>query len=213
MRITHFGHACLYVETDDARILIDPGSFSSGFEDLRDLSAIAVTHQHADHVDADRFKDLVAANPDARLFVEPDTVTELGLDSDAAFAAASTATVGDVELAGMGGLHALNHDRVPQVGNVGLLLTSSGTTVFHPGDSYSETPDGVDVLALPLNAPWCKIQETLDFYRAVAPGVAIPIHDSLLSDLGKGMYVDHCQRFGPTDTSIERLAAGDTFDA
>ena len=52
MRITSLGHACLLVETGDQRILIDPGTFSPGFQDLTDLDAIVVTHQHADHVDA-----------------------------------------------------------------------------------------------------------------------------------------------------------------
>ena len=40
MQITHFGHSCVLVETATARLLFDPGSFSSGFEQLRDLTAV-----------------------------------------------------------------------------------------------------------------------------------------------------------------------------
>ena len=31
MRLTHFGHACLLVETGSARLLFDPGVLSDGF--------------------------------------------------------------------------------------------------------------------------------------------------------------------------------------
>jgi len=45
MRVTHLGHACLLVELADTRILIDPGSFSRGFDEVRDLDAIVITHR------------------------------------------------------------------------------------------------------------------------------------------------------------------------
>jgi len=40
MRITHLGHSCLLVEGGGVRILVDPGNFSSGFEELRGLDAV-----------------------------------------------------------------------------------------------------------------------------------------------------------------------------
>jgi hypothetical protein len=43
VRVTHFGHACVLVETDRARILFDPGMFSSDFDELADVSAVLVT--------------------------------------------------------------------------------------------------------------------------------------------------------------------------
>ena len=57
MRVTHLGHACLLVEVADRRILIDPGNFSSGFEELTGLDAIVVTHNHPDHFDPERVPD------------------------------------------------------------------------------------------------------------------------------------------------------------
>jgi L-ascorbate metabolism protein UlaG (beta-lactamase superfamily) len=56
MRITHFGHACVLVEIGNTlrtttRILLDPGSFSTGLADLGPVDAVLVTHEHVDHVD------------------------------------------------------------------------------------------------------------------------------------------------------------------
>jgi L-ascorbate metabolism protein UlaG (beta-lactamase superfamily) len=207
MRITHLGHSCLLIEGGDARVLVDPGSFSTGFEQLTGLDAVLVTHQHPDHADPERLPALLAANADARLLIEPDTVEALGLPADAAFAAGSATTVGGLSISAVGGQHALIHDRVPRPGNVGFVVAEDGgATLFHPGDSYAESPAGVDVLAYPLSAPWTKVAETLDFLRAVAAPTAFPIHDATVSAAGRQMYLTHTSSFGADETAVVDLA-------
>ena len=52
MRLTKFGHACVRVEHAGVRVVIDPGGFTDrGAVDGAD--AVLITHQHADHYDAD----------------------------------------------------------------------------------------------------------------------------------------------------------------
>ena len=60
MQVTHFGHSCVLLDTGAARLLLDPGGFSSGFEDLTGLDAVLVTHQHPDHLDTERLPVLLA---------------------------------------------------------------------------------------------------------------------------------------------------------
>ena len=71
MRIVHFGHACVLLETAGERILLDPGTLSNGFEGERELSAVLITHQHFDHLDAERLPKILEANPNAKLIVDP----------------------------------------------------------------------------------------------------------------------------------------------
>ena len=73
MRVTHLGHSCLFVELAEVRVLIDPGAFFTGFEDLRDLDAVVVTHQHADHLDQGRVAALLAANRQAAVYADPES--------------------------------------------------------------------------------------------------------------------------------------------
>lgn len=204
MRITHLGHACLLVEAAGRRVLIDPGSFSRDWHVLPDLDAVLVTHQHADHVDAERLPTVLAGSPGARVLVEAalaDDVTLLGLEGGdgrvATFSPGDTVDLGGLVVEGVGGRHAVIHDDIDRIGNVGLLLRAEGEpTLFHPGDAYEYTPEGVDVLAVPLVAPWAAFKETVEFVRAVAPRGVIPIHDALLSPAGRGVYVNQLTALG-----------------
>ncbi|MGZ4749614.1 MAG: MBL fold metallo-hydrolase [Oryzihumus sp.] len=211
MRLTHLGHACLLVETADQRILIDPGCFSPGFEELADLDAILVTHQHTDHVDVERLPRLLELNPGARLLVEAQTA-EVLLESDIAaqnLVPGEPTRVGPVEVTPVGQLHAVNHDRVPRVGNTGVVLRADGEpSLFHPGDAYDVEPGDVDVLALPLSAPWCAVRDTLAFVRSVAPRYAVPVHDATLSEVGRALYLHHVSSFGPEGMEVIDLAGG-----
>jgi L-ascorbate metabolism protein UlaG (beta-lactamase superfamily) len=192
MRLTHLGHSCLLVETGDRRLLVDPGSFTPGFEEVRGLDVVLVTHQHLDHVDLDRLPALVAANPGVRLLAEPSTVAGLadaGLDAEPLEPGARH-EFGTARVDVVGGEHAIIHPEIPRVGNVGLLLGADGdSTVFHPGDSYGSTPSGVDILALPLSAPWTSVRETIEFVRAVGAPVTFPIHDAVVSAVGRAVYL------------------------
>jgi L-ascorbate metabolism protein UlaG (beta-lactamase superfamily) len=101
--------------------------------------------------------------------------------------------LGDVSVEILGGEHALLHPRIPRVGNVGYLLREQGgPSLFHPGDSYDVTPAGIDLLALPLVAPWASAATTIDFANEVSPEKAIPIHDGFLAEIGKATWMRIC---------------------
>lgn len=181
MEIVHFGHACLLVQTGSARLLIDPGSFSTGFESARELTAVLVTHQHHDHLDVERLPALLAANPDAELIADTASAEQLAEQGIAARAVrpGERLRLGGADVEVFGGLHAIAHpDLPPPVPNVAYLVDG----LLHPGDSLDLPGDRqVDVLALPTGAPWLKAAEAVDYLRAVRPRVAVPIHEATLA--------------------------------
>ena len=83
----------------------------------------------------------------------------------------------------------------------------AGPTLFHPGDAIDTVPDGVDVLALPLAAPWSALKETVEFLRAVAPSRWFPVHEALLSDLGRGVFLRVGGSLAPDGTQQLDLSA------
>jgi L-ascorbate metabolism protein UlaG (beta-lactamase superfamily) len=204
MRITHLGHSCLFVEMAERRILVDPGGFSAGFEDLTGLDAIIVTHQHGDHLDQKRFPALVRGNPRAQLYADPMSATLL---AESGLAVGSDVQIGEVRVRPCGAMHAFNHQWIPTVANVGVRLEAAGEpTLFHPGDAYDAEPGEIDVVAVPINAPWCAVRDSIDFVRRLAPKAMIPIHDGLLATPGRTLYLTHIATNGGTDLTLHDLA-------
>jgi hypothetical protein len=101
------------------------------------------------------------------------------------------------------------HPDIQNVPNLGYLINES---LYHPGDSF-DVPEGAQVqtLFVPVSAPWLKTAESIEFVRAVAPGRAFALHDSLDSPNGKavvdGLLTDLVR------CPYTRLDAGTAFDA
>lgn len=180
MKITKYGHSCLHVVDGSASILLDPGGFSQGFETLSGLTAVLLTHQHADHVDPQRLPGLLRANPSATLYADPGSVAIL---AEAGITATPVATGDRLDVGTTVDVFAVNHAVVhrdiPVIPNACYLI---GGRLLHPGDSLTVIDRPVEILALPASAPWMAVKEAIDYYRAVAPQVAIPIHEKLMAN-------------------------------
>jgi L-ascorbate metabolism protein UlaG (beta-lactamase superfamily) len=195
MRLTKFGHSCLLVEEGRARVLLDPGSFSEGFEELDGLTAVCLTHQHVDHLDAGRLRGLLDRSPGARVVADEGSAPALGE------AGADVEVVHDGDELDLGGLalrvagrdHAVIHPDIPVVPNVGYLV---GGRLFHPGDALTEPGEPVEVLAVPAGAPWLRLADAVDYLRRVGPRVAVPVHERVLSAAGIGLHYRQLEQLG-----------------
>ncbi len=191
MRVTKHEHAALTLEAQGSRLMIDIGGYTMPPERLTQVVAVVVTHEHADHWTPEHLSRILAASPAARIFA-PQGVADAIASNPAAEGIEVTVVapgeelfVAPFTLRFFGGRHAVIHESMPVVDNVGVLVNE---TLYHPGDSYA-VPDGVDVpvLAAPVGAPWLKIGEAMDFVLAVAPKLAFPIHEMTLSRIGQQM--------------------------
>ncbi len=211
MKITHLGHSAVLVEVAGLRLLIDPGNFSAAWHGLTDLDAIFVTHQHADHIDMDFVPALVAANPGAAFYAEPQTIQAYDLPTARPLAPGATLVFGALTVQTVGGRHAVIHRDIPDIGNTGLVFTAEGEpTFFHPGDEYDTAPQGVDVLALPTYGPWAAMKETVDFARAVAAPRGFGIHEGLLNERGWALVNGRIN--GMTPTTLTDLRDGTPWE-
>ncbi|GGK59264.1 MBL fold metallo-hydrolase [Nocardia camponoti] len=211
MRIANFGHSCILVELDGKRVLFDPGTFAHGFEGLTDLDAIAVTHQHPDHIDPERIGALIEANPQARLLSDPQTAQQRGEGWEPVSAGQIVELGGDVQLTGGGGYHAVIHPDLPVIDNTVYQLGTAAdpAQLVHPGDSLWVPPVPVGVLAIPAAAPWLRIWDAVDYLRAVNPRTAIPIHYGIIEPSARGIYFGRLSEMAPAGTEFRVIDAED----
>ena len=212
MRMTKLGHACVRLEKDGTALVIDPGTWSDADAALSGASAVLITHEHADHLDADAVRAALSGDPGLELWTN---ATVAGQFADFgrrvhAVAHGDTFRAAGFDVHVYGRDHAQIHRDVPIIANTGFAVDGE---VFHPGDSLTVPEDRVPTLLLPVVAPWLKTSEWIDYAREVAPQRAYAIHDALFNANGLGLT----QRMlllaaQPTGASYTRLEPGQAVD-
>lgn len=183
MRITKLGHSCLVVEEGSVKILIDPGDYTTAQNEVRGLSAVLITQEHGDHFDVNSLKTVLANNPGALVYTNRGVGESLAREGMAftLLEHGQRTEVAGVAVAAYGERHAPIYPSVKEIQNTGYLI---GGKLFHPGDAFTVLPVQVEVLALPVSAPWLTIGQALDYAKAVKPKVCFPIHDGALKLVG-----------------------------
>ena len=210
MKLTKYEHSCLVIAKGDATLVIDPGSFTTPLTDIENVVAIVITHEHADHWTPEQLTRLLDRNPGARI------LGPAGVAAAAADFAVETVKDGDTveidpfTLQFVGEKHAVIHSSIPIVDNVGVLVDGS---LYYAGDSYTLPGVDVDTLAVPIGAPWLKIGDAMDYVLEVKPRRSFPVHDSVLSQIGKTMTqarIEAVTKQGGGEFFV--LEAGESFD-
>jgi L-ascorbate metabolism protein UlaG (beta-lactamase superfamily) len=180
VRIRKFHHSCVLVEQGVTRLLIDPGSFSTGLDEVRDLTAILVTHMHGDHLDLDQVERVIERNPGVRVVCDAMSGRLLG-ERGIPFEAVRHGDQLDFGLPVRvaGSWHAVIHPDIPIVENIGYVVDER---VFHPGDAFTDPGAPMEVVAVPAGAPWMKISEAIDWLRMLKPARAVPVHECVIAN-------------------------------
>jgi L-ascorbate metabolism protein UlaG (beta-lactamase superfamily) len=185
MRVTKYEHAALLIESEGKALVVDPGVFTTPLPDVHHVVAIVLTHQHADHWTADHLDRILRTTGQIPIYAPADVAGAAAGYDITVVSPGDSVRVGPFALEFFGGEHAVIHESLPLVDNVGVLVNDQ---FYYPGDSYA-VPQGrsIALLAAPVGAPWLKIGEAMDFVLAVAPRRAFGTHDMTLSTIGRQM--------------------------
>jgi L-ascorbate metabolism protein UlaG (beta-lactamase superfamily) len=210
MQLTKLGHSCVRLSKDGGTLVIDPGSWS-GPDMLAGAQAVLVTHEHADHLDADALRAALAADEQLELWSNKSVVSQFvefgGRVHAVTHGETFTAAAFDVHV--YGEQHARIVPQIPLIANTGFAVDG---TVFHPGDSFTVPEDRIPALLVPVSAPWLKFAEVADFISAAAPDRGFAIHDAVLNQQGIGLIRMLLGVVSNPDAPVTRLEPGTTVE-
>lgn len=190
MQITKYVHSCLLIENEGKTMLFDPGNYSaeSGVlevNSLPELDAVLITHGHFDHCNIPFIKQTRERFPEVPIVSNQEVVSTL----DSEGITATTEPVGGVTYEQA--THQLLPWRTPAPDNWSITVFDQLT---HPGDSL-QISKTAPILALPVQAPWGSMRESLDMVLELQPEVVIPIHDWHWRDEARVALYEKAQRF------------------
>lgn len=190
MRITKVGHSCLGIEEGSLKILLDPGNYNP-LPQAESIDVILITHEHDDHCYLPAIQEVLKKNPAAEIITHEAVGKKLetvGLkwtaiaDGETLERLPAQAGKG-VKIASYGTKHARIHRDIPIVANTGFLIADR---LFYPGDSCYEPLISVEILALPVAAPWMRLEECIEYAKTIKPKIAFPVHDGMLKPEARG---------------------------
>lgn len=211
MRITKFGHACVRIEHESRALVIDPGN-QTGLDAVDGAQAVLLTHEHIDHCDPERLRAC-----DAPIFTIAAVAQHLSASAPDLVERITVVTAGEefgehFTIRAVGELHAVIHPEFARLSNSGYVVSAGGTALFHPGDALTMPGQPVDVLCVPVSAPWLKASEAIEFARSVGAPRNLAIHDRVYSEFGLEIMDGHFAKFlTPAGQDYARLADGSDF--
>jgi L-ascorbate metabolism protein UlaG (beta-lactamase superfamily) len=211
VRISKYVHSCLLFEHEGDKLLFDPGNYSfiEGRvtpETFRDVSTVVITHGHPDHLALEPLKRMLALS--GADVVTNGEVAEIlhGEGIDATTIEEGTLTAGAFTLRAIPTPHeAILADTVPR--HTAFLVNDR---VLNCGDSFAEPLwpyTGVEVLILPVMAPFLTEVGAAAFARRMRPRRVIPVHDGYAKEFFvRQRYDNYVRVFTAMDIEFHQLA-------
>ena len=181
MRISKYVHSCLLFEQEGDKLLFDPGNYSFiegrvSPETFRDVSTVVITHSHPDHLALEPLKQILALSG-ADVVTNGEVAAILqGKGIDATTIEEGMLTAGAFTLQAIPTPHeAILADTVPR--HTAFLVNDR---VLNCGDSFADPLSryaGVELLIMPVMAPFLTEVGAAAFARRMRPRQVIPVHD------------------------------------
>ncbi|MEA2691389.1 MAG: hypothetical protein QOJ16_776 [Acidobacteriota bacterium] len=181
MKISKYLHSCLLFEHEGEKLLFDPGKYSSiegrvKPETFADVATVVLTHDHPDHLYMESLKPILAksgaaviANGEVAAKLRKEGIEAIVLDE-------GTRQAGPFVLRAIAAQHEpILSDTLPR--NTAFLVNER---VLNPGDSLAPSLaewKGVELLILPVMAPFLTEVGVAAFARQMEPRRILPVHD------------------------------------
>ncbi len=168
------------IEIQGVRFLTDPGNYTTLQNEIKNIDAVIISHEHTDHLHIESVKTILKNNPGA-IIISNSSVGKILEKENISYTKISDGEeikIKDISISGHGQKHAPIYEGYEQTENTGYFFDKK---LFYPGDAFTKIDEKIDILAFPIAAPWLNIQQAMDYVLEIKPRVAIPVHDGGLT--------------------------------
>lgn len=182
MKITKYPQSCFLIESDNKKILVDPGKLSyedSFLDDWKNVDLILITHRHGDHCYTEIIKEILK-NGKVKIYSSKE-VQKVNADLPI-----NVVKVGDILKFDKIKIEVVKaiHGYIPSLKdeiqeNIGFMLTVEGKKIYFTSDTICFKNDyECDILTLPVSGHGLVMEpfEAALFAKETGAKLVIPVH-------------------------------------
>ena len=185
MKITKYNQSCLLVETNNKRILFDPGKFGyveSLLDEWTNIDYIFITHKHGDHCNDDAINTIVNRDG-AKIYTTNEVASNHNLVNPTIVKEGDIVDLGDIKVEVVKAIHGYLANMKKSGGevleNVGYILDDGNKRLYTTSDTIGFNNDyKCDILCMPFNGNGLTIGivDGVLFVKDINPELLLPIH-------------------------------------
>lgn len=209
--VTKYGHACVIVSSESTQIIIDPGELTELPENLTGISAVVITHEHFDHVSVLNVSKIVEQNPQVVVYGVASALAvlqEVSMQKVIVNEDTEVSVGGTIPML----LNITDHAVVHESSPCKNLTVTISDEFYYPGDCLVPPKTPVRTTAVPLCAPWLKLEDIFRFADGLLSKQVFPSHNGMLNDAGHETFNAWLMRaFEPKGVTVHLLKNGETI--
>lgn len=185
MKITKYNQSCLLVETNNKRILIDPGKIGyeeSLLDEWKNINYILVTHRHGDHCNQDAINTIVKRD-NAQIYTTKEVADHVDLINPIIVKQGDIVNLGNIKIEVTKAVHGFLTKMKKTGGeifeNVGYIIDDGNKRLYETSDTINFNNEyKCDILCMPFNGNGLTlgIIDGVEFAQDINPKLVIPIH-------------------------------------
>ena len=185
MKITKYNQSCLLIETNNKRILIDPGSINYDgtlLDEWNNIDYILVTHRHSDHCNSEAINTIINRD-NAKLYTTQEVVDNVELINPTIVKAGDILDWGDIKVEVTKAIHGfiivMKYNGGEILENVGFIIDDGSKRLYTTSDTITFNCNyKCDILCMPFNGNGVTmgIIDGTTFAKDLNPELVIPVH-------------------------------------
>ena len=185
MKITKYNQSCLLIETNNKRILVDPGNIGfneSILNEWNNINYILVTHRHPDHCNVEAINTIVKRD-NAKIYTTKEVVEKVDLINAIIVKQGDIIDLEDIKVEVTKAVHGFLTKMKESGGeifeNVGFIIDDGNKKIYTTSDTINFNNNyKCDVLCMPFNGNGLTlgIIDGVAFAKDINPEIIIPIH-------------------------------------